>query len=169
MLLALACAKLREMTLEQDRQSPTEVSPKLTRRQVIVLQGLIDGFKLADFDRLGIGRLLLTYDKDTIAAQFGIPSRIIGLSRGVIWGVKQGILDTTKIPEIIGEKRNNNLDQFLEYVVTQVPRRDFVFEVPIERKNFMTFESEICKRLQVANFYVAIAAKAKEMKDRGEL
>lgn len=157
------------MTLEQDRQSSTEDSPKLTHRQVVVLQGLIDGLKPTDFGRLGIGKLVLTYEKDTIAEQFETQSRIIGLTRGVIWGVERGILNTSKLPEIIREQTNSNLDQFLEYVVNQVPRPDFVLELPIERINFNIIESEICKRLHVPNFYAAIAAKAKEMKDLGEL
>lgn len=157
------------MTPEQTGQSQKEeLPPDLSGRQIKVLQGLLHGFDTADFHRIGIEPLILTYEKQGIAEKFGTSSIQTGVCRGVVWGIKQDKFNTSSIPEYIRQNLEDKQDQFLEAVVQGDSIKELMSGLSLKKGEFRSFELEICRRIGVSNLYMAVACKAKDMKDRGE-
>ena len=101
--MALACAKLPRMAPETTQSNPSrpeQGSINFTQKEIIVLQGLIDGLTWKEFDaQFDITRLVLKNSKESIASRFSPTGQIGGIYIAIAEAIKQDLLDTSNLPK----------------------------------------------------------------------
>ena len=141
-----------------------------TQREIIILQGLIDGLNWKEFDdRFDIKRRVLKANRESIAARFSPNGHVGGIYLAIIEAIKQDKLDTRKLPrEYPGQLTGSEIHFFvMQY---KGKRASEVCEsLGIEMREIPTYRNRISEKFGINNFFAAIACMARDNKEAGKL
>ena len=169
----IGCVKFRRMMQEADAPKPfdlKESSPVFAQREIVILQGLVDGLTWQEFDaRFDIKRIVLKATRDSIAARFSPNGHVGGIYLAIIEAIKQDKLDTSKLPrEYPGQLTGTEIHFFvMQY---KGKRASEVCEsLGIEMREIPTYRNRISEKFGINNFFAAIACMARDNKEAGKL
>ena len=158
--------------LADSKESP----PVFTQREILVLQGMIDGLTWQEFDaKFDLKRIVLKATKDSIAARFTQTGHVGGIYLAIIEAIKQDLLVTSNLPkEYRGQLTKSEINFFsMQYKGTRTS--EVCESLGIEMREIPSYRNRICeklgvdKKLGVGNFFAAIACLARDNKEADQL
>lgn len=173
LLLALACAKLRRMTREvaiSNLSNSEGNSIDFAQREIIILQGLVDGLNWKEFDeRFGIKRRVLKANRESIAARFSPTGHVGGIYRAIVEAIGQEKLDTSNLPQRYEGQLNELEIGFFAMMYKGKTASEVTEALGIKIREFPTYKNRICEKLGVGNFFAAIGCMARDNKGDDQL
>ena len=171
--LRQSCAKFRRMMQEADiprRADLKESPPVFTQREILVLQGLVDGLDWQEFDaKFGIKRIVLKATKGSIAERFSPTGHVGGIYIAIIEAIDQDKLDTSNLPREYAGQLNGLEIGFFAMMYKGKTASEVTESLGIEIREFPSYKNRICEKLRVGNFFAAIACMARDNKGDDQL
>lgn len=149
--------------------SETRARSTFTSREIVIMQGLINGVNRSQFEEtFHIPYLVLQASKGSLAERFGREGTP-GLYLAVAEAVNRDLLDLSGLPKRFQVPPDDFEQKTFALAYKGTPTKKCFELLGIDKWGFEKVKKGISKKLGVSNFYAVVAWWTRELKSHGQL